>query len=371
MNDDPNAVYGVSLEGPIQAITPPVLPYRPRDPKHYRPGIGFIGCGGVSEHQLNAYRNAGYNVLALCDIDPAKARSRQQEFFPEADVCCHYTEVLDRKDIDVVDLATHPSVRAPMIEAALLAGKHVLSQKPFVLDLDIGRRLADLADRQGLKLAVNQNGRWAPHFSYIRHAIEGGFIGEVSSVDFEVHWDHNWVAGLEFDKMEHLLFYDFAIHWFDAATVFFDANRAQKIYAVTARARGQRAHPPLLGHAAIEYENGQATFMFNGNCCIGQRDITSVIGTKGVLRSHGPDLLHQEVTLQTAEGLGTVGLQGSWFPDGMHGAMAELLCAIEEDREPIHSARNNFSSLEVCFAAIASSISGEPKRPGDVTRMIL
>ena len=52
-----------------------------------------------------------------------------------------------------------------MIETALAAGKHVLSQKPFVLDLDDGTRLADLADESGVVLAVNQNGRWAPHLS--------------------------------------------------------------------------------------------------------------------------------------------------------------------------------------------------------------
>jgi predicted dehydrogenase len=44
----------------------------------------------------------------------------------------------------------------------LRAKKHVLSQKPFVLDLDTGARLADLADEMGVKFAVNQNGRWAP-----------------------------------------------------------------------------------------------------------------------------------------------------------------------------------------------------------------
>ena len=46
--------------------------------------------------------------------------------------------------------------------------------------------------------------------------------------------------------------------------------------------------------------------------------------------------------------------------------MGELLCAIEEDREPRNSARNNLKSLALCFAAIASSVDGEPKVPGEV-----
>ena len=49
--------------------------------------------------------------------------------------------------------------------------------------------------------------------------------------------------------------------------------------------------------------------------------------------------------------------------------MGELLCAIEEGREPQNSARDNLHSLEVCFAACASSLDGAPKIPGEVRRL--
>ena len=62
-------------------------------------------------------------------------------------------------------------------------------------------------------------------------------------------------------------------------------------------------------------------------------------------------------------------LKGSWFPDGFHGTMGELLCAIEEKREPTHSARNNLASLALCFAAVASAERGEPVVPGSVRRL--
>ena len=49
-----------------------------------------------------------------------------------------YRELLKRDEIALVDVATHPTERSAIIEAALLRGKHVLSQKPFVIDLDEG-----------------------------------------------------------------------------------------------------------------------------------------------------------------------------------------------------------------------------------------
>ena len=52
-----------------------------------------------------------------------------------------------------------------------------------------------------------------------------------------------------------------------------------------------------------------------------------------------------------------------------HGTMAELLSAIAENREPSNSAANNLKSLELCFAAIASSHTGQPVKPGSVRRL--
>jgi hypothetical protein len=51
--------------------------------------------------------------------------------------------------------------------------------------------------------------------------------------------------------------------------------------------------------------------------------------------------------------------------------MGELLCAIEENREPQNSARDNLSSLALCFAAIQSSFDGQPHIPGEVRALPL
>ena len=118
------------------------LPYQPRDPRHYRPAIGLIACGGITHHHLTAYRAAGYNVVALCDLVLSRAKSRRDQFYPDAQVYRDYRKLLRRDDIEVVDIATHPRERVAIIRDALRAGKHVLSQKPFVLDLDVGQRLA-------------------------------------------------------------------------------------------------------------------------------------------------------------------------------------------------------------------------------------
>ncbi len=370
MSESSSSGYGLSAVGETVRLPAPALPYEPPRPRTYAPGIGLIGCGGISEYHLRAYRALGLDVVALCNPRIAKAESRRDEFYPSARVFSDAADLLACPEIDVVDIATHPAERAILIEAALNAGKHVLSQKPFALDLATGRRLADLADARGLRLAVNQNGRWAPHFSYLRHAVAAGLVGEVASVDFTLQWDHTWTAGTPFEDLHHLVLADFAIHWFDIATVFMGGRRPLSVCATVARSPFQTFRPPSLAQVIADYGDAQVRMAFNAHVLHGQEDRTVIAGSLGTLRSFGPSLTSQTVNLHRAEGESSPELVGNWFEQGFQGTMAELLCAIEDEREPSHSARNNLTSLEFCFAAIASADAcGQPFTPGSVTAL--
>ena len=353
--------YGVSGEQAASRIAAPDLPYRPPVPRDAAAlPIGLIGCGGITQSHLGAYRAAGFRVTALSSRSSDRAESPRAEFFPNAAIHADWRELLARDDVKVVDIATHAAVRPPIVEAALRAGKHVLSQKPFALDLATGERLVRLADELGLRLAVNQNGRWAPHFAWIREAIAAGLIGDISSVDFSVHWDHHWICGTPFDDMPDVILADFAIHWFDLACCFLGGHRARKVYASAARSRSQRARPPFLAHACVEFDDAQATFIFNADTAHGHEDRTTVIGSRGTVRSVGPGLLDQRITLHTDAGVASPELAGNWFREGFIGTMGELLCAIEENRAPRNDARGNLRSLALSFAAVESVTAGSP-----------
>jgi predicted dehydrogenase len=354
---------------PLPSFSLPSLPYRPRDPKNYSPEIGLIGCGGITKHHLRAYKAAGYRVTALCDVVPEAAEKRREEFYPDARVFTDYQEVLKLEEIEVVDITTHPEVRGPIIADSVEAGKHVLSQKPFVLDLDEGETLVDLADKRGVLLAVNQNARWAPHFSYMREAVQADLIGEVASVHCGVHWDHSWVRGTMFEKVYHLILYDFAIHWFDFLSTIMGKQKPLRIYASTAVSPTQDIMPALMGQAAIEYPRAQTTLIFDGHAQHGPWDEGYIAGSHGTLRSFGPSVNRQTVELTRDGGDFRPNLVGSWFPDGFHGTMGELLCAIEEKRQPSNDGRSNLRSLELSFAAVASAMRHEPIVPGSVRRL--
>jgi predicted dehydrogenase len=359
--------YALDSGNQLPGIEAPELPYRPLEPKDLSLRIGLVGCGGISETHLQAYRQAGYDVAVLCDQVLENAQRRRDEFYPQAEVTSDYWQVIERADIDIVDLTPHPEERAELIEAALNRGKHVLSQKPFVTDLNVGRRLVDLAESSGLTLAVNQNGRWAPHFAYLREVVRAGLIGRVSAIRLGFHWDHNWIQGTPFDQVQQILLYDFGIHWFDFASSLMEGRPVRTVYASITRTPTQQATPPLLAQAVIDYDDAQVSLVLDGDTPVGPEDQTFIVGSKGTARSQGPDLSRQSVTIQTETGQFSPQLEGTWFPDGFHGAMAELMCAIEEDRPPLHNARDNLATLALCFAAVQSSQQHRPVDPAEVT----
>lgn len=363
--------YGLSPEKSKRQINAPEIDYLPRKPKFYRPKIGLIGTGGISDFHLKNYKAFGLEVVAIANRTLSKAAQRRDQYFPDAEIYDDYRKVLERDDVEVVDITLHPADRLPIVKEALLAKKHVLSQKPFILDLEEGRELVRLAKENNVKIAVNQNGRWAPHFSYMRAAIERGLIGRPLSVDFSLQWDQTWITGNPaFEDIHHMVLFDFAIHWFDITACFMQDQQASTVYASAVKYNEQKYVPPALAACIINYDEAQVRMAFNAHASLGEEDVTTIVGTKGTLRSRGPGLNDQPtIELYTEEGEVKVPLEGSWFESGFKGTMGELLCAIEENREPVNSAENNLKSLELCFAALESANQKRIMVPGEVSRL--
>jgi predicted dehydrogenase len=363
-----NAAYNDMSSTAVKQVAAPELPYQPPRPKKYNPPIAIIGCGGISGSHLPAYKAAGFNVVACCHLIESRAKERRDAFFPNARVYTGYRELLKRDDIEVIDIATHPQDREYLIPACLKAHKHVLSQKPFVLDLDKGYKFSELADKMGVKLATTQNGRWSPHWSYIRNAIQKGLIGEVGSVHLECYWNHEWIANAPFNRVHHIMLYDYGIHWYDAVSTFLHDRTAKRAFSTLGYAKDQRSKPPLIAQSLIEFDEGSASIAFNGKNHFNGTDEGYVIGSKGTLRYKGAGLEGQTVELTTKRGHAVPKLEGRWFVQGFQGSMGELLRAIEKKDTPLNNPDSNLRGLAICFAAVVSAESGKPEIVGKVRR---
>ncbi|MBC7738491.1 MAG: gfo/Idh/MocA family oxidoreductase, partial [Candidatus Saccharibacteria bacterium] len=195
-------------------------------------------------------------------------------------------------------------------------------------------------------------------------AVRAGLIGQVTGVHCSLHWNHLWIKGTAFEQVPDLVLFDFGVHWFDFVTSITgqlaDRVQAQAIHTPAG------VKPAMLASALLDFGSAQASLIFDAATPYGASDVTYIAGTKGSLISRGPDLGNQAVELYTEKGVARPRLDGGWFNDGFAGAMGELLCAIEADREPENGAEANLMSLANCFAALQAAATGQAQRPGAV-----
>jgi predicted dehydrogenase len=350
----------------VADIEAPELPYAPpaieRDVM-----IALIGCGGIASTHLAAYQSRGWKVVAFCDIDKNRAQSRADQFFPDALVTDNPEEIFALGDLDAIDIATHTRHRPPLLRRAIECGHHVLSQKPFVTDITVGEELIAIAKDKCVMLCVNQNGRFAPHLSYIRELVTSGTIGRITSIHTQIHWNHTWIAGTPFAKMRDIVLYDFGIHWFDFVASLLPVDADVTVTAFRGDPREDLGLPPLEATAVVEWPGGRATMSFDAGCLYGSGDSTTVIGTDGSVTSTGPELGTQTLSVHLKSGRATPNLEGKWFNDGFAGTMAELLDASTTGRTARNGAEGNLRSLMLCFAAIESANTGCPVKMGSIT----
>ena len=335
------------------------LDYRPAFPAEYRPGIGLVGCGDIAKSwHLPAYAKYGVDVVGV--YDPAtEATVGVLERFPFVRrVYPTLDDLLADEEVDIVDVATRPDVRPQLIARAIEAGKHVLAQKPFALDLGAAREVVEEAERKGVKIAVNQNGRWSPPWRIATLLIDQGAIGDVTAVTHFHDRPLPPLSGTHFDELEHFVIYDYFVHWIDISRCWLDGKALEAVRALDYRTPDQptEAKNPWAAWVEIHYEDGTSASIRSVGAARTTRPACPfwVHGTAGTIR--GSVLLGSDFVELERDGVTSrFTLEGAWYPDGFGGTLAELVTAIHEDREPFNSARHNLLTLGITLAACRSA----------------
>ena len=345
------------------------VPYEPRFPEGESPGVAIVGFGQiVKSSHLPAYAKHGLPVRGAYDVSPEATRDAVSRF-GVGRIYGSFDELLADPEVAVVDIATHPAARVELIRRALEAGKHVLSQKPLAPDMASARNLVEEAERRGLRLAVNQNGRWAPPWRVATLLLERGAVGDPFAVTHLFEVPFGWVAGTPFDRIPHWGIYDYAIHWVDITRCWLAGKSPVAVRAREYRVPGQpaEARADWGFWVEIQYADGSHALIRSiGGSAAGGGHRFWIHGSEGTIR--GSVLGEDDVALERAGGEHRWRLRGEWFPDGFAGTMGELLCAIAEGREPSNSARHNLLTLELTRAACRSAeLDGAPVPVGEGT----
>jgi len=151
----------------------------------------LLGTGSISQHHMLAWSQIpGVEIVAIANRTRGKALALGLQFdvAPEH-IYADYRELLEKEQIDFVDIATAPHIHSEQVQAAAALGVHVFCQKPFATSMTEARRMIAACDAANLRCIVNENWRWRPHYRDLKQQLTDSIIGPVRYARFCYHGD--------------------------------------------------------------------------------------------------------------------------------------------------------------------------------------
>jgi len=216
--------------------------------------VGLIGYGyaGRTFHAPIIASVPGLNLAKVVERRTDKAR----EDWPQAEIVRDAKDLYADPDIDIVVVLTPSTDHFTFARDALLAGKHVVVEKPFTVRSSEADELIAIAKERRLVLSVFHNRRWDGDFMTVRGIVRGGSLGRLVSAEFR--WDRYRPQPRPGRWRESAapgagVWYDLGSHFLDQALTLFGAPKTIRADIRTQR-EGVEADDAF--DAALEYEGG-------------------------------------------------------------------------------------------------------------------
>jgi scyllo-inositol 2-dehydrogenase (NADP+) len=247
--------------------------------------VAIIGFG-LSGRYLQApffEANPNFNLKTIVTSQDAKA------IFPNVAITQNLEEVLADDTIDLVSICSPNATHFEYAKRTLLAGKHVLVEKPFTATVEEAEELISLSKKQGKMLSVFQNRRFDSDFLTVKSVIESGFLGKI--INFEIHFNR-YKPVLNPKKWKEVIapasgiIYDLGSHIIDQAVALF--GTPQNVWGQTFT---QREHSEIDDAFDIKLDYGDLKVSLRSSLLVRENSPRYIIhGTKGSFVKYGIDV---------------------------------------------------------------------------------
>lgn len=336
--------------------------------------IAVIGCGKISEIYLQNMTTLFKNleVAACCDLDEAKMAARSAQFhIPGGKL----EDILADKTIEMVVVLTPAPSHYGIIRQALLAGKHVYTEKTLTHALPQAKELVELAKKKGLYLGAAPDTFLGAGWQLARRTLDSGAVGEITS--FHMHLNRNLNRLLCMFPFLRLpaggICYDMGVYYLTNLVNLL--GPVKEVCAVVENRKPVRTNlvegtegfgqdyeysNEAQVSALIRTESGvTGTFVLNGETIGANQHGFTLFGTEAVLQLPDPNAFGGEVTL--IKGRDNVQILENTLPYAGNSrgiGPSEMAAAIREGRHNRANAELAFHILDVIECMMESTKTG-------------
>jgi len=302
-------------------------------------GVAVIGTGFWGKNHARVYRELGTTeLIAICDIDPGRAKSIAQQF--SAKPYTKNANMLKNKEIDAVSVCTWSTNLAKEALRALKAGKHVLVEKPMAANVKQAKELLETAEEEGLHLTVGFLMRFIPGLRFIREAVENRKIGALvcATAKRVSQWPER-IGDVGVVK-------DTAIHDIDVMRYVFNRDPVT-VYAKAGSMRYRKFED--YAQIMLSYKDGESAFIESNWLTPYKTRMLIVTGSEAIMKL---DYVTQELMVEDARE--TVQPRYAW-QEPLKLELQHFVDCILERKKPLITGADGLKALQIAEAALRSS----------------
>ena len=335
----------------------------------------LIGCGRISPNHIEAARNNGLEIVAICDAIPEHMAEIAKKF-SLPDSVKRYTdhrELLANESPELVAIATESGKHAAVAGDCILAGCHVIIEKPIALSLADADRIIALAKEKNVLICANHQNRFNRSIQYIRKAMEEGRFGRLLHGTAHILWNRGqdyytlapWRGTWAQDGGTLM---NQCIHNIDLLR-WMMGDEIDEVFGYTDNLTHPFIEAEDLGMAVIRFKNGSYG-MIEGSANVYPKNLEEtlyIFGEKGTVKAGGKsvNIIEEWSFADKLDDPDYVKATYHENPPNVYGhghtpLYADMIDAIKTGRQPYVTGEDGRRALELVLAIYKSAYEGRP-----------
>jgi len=334
----------------------------------------LIGCGRISPNHIAAAKENGLEFVAICDIAPENMLDKVRKFeLTGVKMYNDYREMLEKEKPELVAICTESGKHAAIALDCIDAGCNVIIEKPIALSLADADEIIRRGHEKGVKVCANHQNRFNKSIRKIRDAVEKGRFGRMFYGTAHIRWCRDWEYYSRAKwrgtwEQDGGALMNQCIHNTDLLRWML-GDEIDTVVGMTDRLNHDYIQAEDLGIALIKFKNG-AYGILEGTTDVYPKNLEETLylfGEKGTIKAGGTSVNRIEEwrfsdQLDNPE---DVIRQFHENPPNVYGfghtpLYADMIDAIQNDREPYVNGEAGRRALELVLAIYKSAAEGVP-----------